>query len=637
MNNVVPLNSLFQKRLFRVPDYQRGYSWEEQQVVEFLEDLELLGAQRYHYTGTVVLHASESQSLTMDEDGNAYDSVAIVDGQQRLTTIVLLLDGISRSLNGLSDTANVLSRGIRKNFIATKGIGGQPLYKISLNQDSDHYFKFSVLAEQPGVEGPRITSERRLATARERIAVYLKDHLDKEGEAGEQWLRSLYTKIATQLRFTLYEVEDEAEVGVIFEVMNDRGKPLTDLEKVKNFLLHASVTIFIENELAQAVNGAWAHILSQLMTVGLTSGADEDRLLRAHWLTHYNPQPNQWKGSRSIKDEFDLRKHTERTKELLGSLHQYTRGLRASCTSFCDAYQPNRPDSFQSFDGSPERRSEVIEWSAKLGRVGVIVPFLPLLLAARERWPEDPSKYLEILKLCELFAFRVYRMMRHRSNSGQSALFRLGHDLAHGKENFHGVVMRLKRELAYRCDDEKFKNWMNGDHQQIRSAYFWGGLRYFLYEYEIALASKQGDSPIVKWDNVRNSDLRDTIEHILPQSIDSQTYWLDRFQSGQTHQRYIHDLGNLTLTKHNSSLLNKPFPTKKGSVDSNDHCYALSPLYVERELTRWDDWTATEIEKRRAKLLEWAEARWAVDLSELEAEDELAESFKQDENEDDEE
>ena len=54
MDNVVSLDELFHKRVFRVPDYQRGYSWEEQQVQEFLEDLELIGSRRYHYTGTVV-------------------------------------------------------------------------------------------------------------------------------------------------------------------------------------------------------------------------------------------------------------------------------------------------------------------------------------------------------------------------------------------------------------------------------------------------------------------------------------------------------------------------------------------------------------------------------------------------------
>lgn len=625
MNNVVPLDDLFRKRLFRVPDYQRGYSWEEQQVTEFLEDLELLGSQRYHYTGTVVLH--ESETRPMDEGGNTYVPVEIVDGQQRITTIVLLLDGISRSLDRFSDTAKRLSQGIRTNFIVTTGINGQPLHKLSLNQDADFYFKNSVLAEQPGVAGPQITSEQRLAAAKETIAAHLSTHLNIEGEAGEEWLQTLYTKVATQLRFTLYEVEDEAEVGVIFEVMNDRGKPLTDLEKVKNFLLHTSIAINIDNQLAKVVNETWAKILSQLMASGLVSGVDEDRLLRAYWLTHYNPQSAHWKGSRSVKDEFDLRKHKGQPKALLNSLHCYTKGLRAACVCFCDAYQPSHPNSFQSFVGKPRSREEVIEWSAKLARVGVIAPFLPLLLAVRERWPNDPEKYLEILKLCEAFAFRVFRLAGYRSNAGQSALFRLGYDLAHKNENFAGAVKRLKRELAHRCDDEKFINRTSENHQQVRSAYHWRGLRYFLYEYEMDLALKQGASPKVTWDELRKRDLRDTIEHILPQSIADQPSWKWRFRSTRSHQRYVHDLGNLTLTKHNPYYSNKPFRTKKGSIDAEGRCYANSPLYVERELTQWESWSASAIKERRARLLEWARTRWAVDLSEpMKEEDEPVDS-----------
>ena len=299
-----------------------------------------------------------------------------------------------------------LSRGIAKNFIAAQEMNGQRLFKLSLNEDADHFFKTSVLAEQLGVEGPQITSERRLEAAKNKIAAYLAANIDTEG-VGEEWLRTLYTKIATQLRFTLYEVENEAEVGVIFEVMNDRGKPLTDLEKVKNFLHYTSTSLDVPNELAKSVNGAWAEILRQLMAAGLVSGTDEDRLLRAHWMAHYNPQSREWKRSRSVKDEFDLRKYQGEHKDLLERLHSYTEGLRACCVCFCDAYQPQRPDAFEMFKSSPKTRAQVVEWSAKLGRVGVIAPFLPLLLAVRERWPNDPDKYLAVLKLCEAFAFRV--------------------------------------------------------------------------------------------------------------------------------------------------------------------------------------------------------------------------------------
>ena len=617
MDNVVSLDDLFHKRLFRVPDYQRGYSWEQQQVREFLEDLELFTAGRYHYTGTVVLHESRPEDQRMDKDGNVYIPVDIVDGQQRLTTIVLLLDGIRRALASLSDTAQGLSQGIAKNFISTDEMNGQRLFRLSLNADTDHFFRESILAEKPGIEGPQITSERRLSAAKQQIADYLAANDHPQECTGEEWLKTLYAKLATQLRFTLYQVGDEAEVGVIFEVMNDRGKPLTDLEKVKNYLLHLSTTLAIPNELAKSVNGAWAEILRQLMSANLVSSEDEDQLLRAHWLSHYNPQSRQWQGSRSVKQEFDLRKFKGRHEDLLSLLHAYAESLRASCICFCDAYQPNRPDAFASFKGNPSVRSQVVDWSAKLRRTGFVATFLPLLMAVRLGWPDDPGKYLEVLKLCESFAFRVYRWNEYRSNAGQARLFRLGYDLATKIQPFGETVEALKAELAYWCRVDDFEDETTPDNPF--NWYRWAGLRYFLYEYEIALASEQGASPIVTWDELWSRDLQDTIEHILPQSTNKVTYWESRF-TATDQGRYLHDLGNLTLTKHNSFYQNKPFPDKKGAIDSAGHCYAKSPFYLERELTQWDDWDADAIDQRRLKLLEWGKLRWAVELSDLQYE-----------------
>ena len=95
MNNTVSLQDLFHDRIFRVPDYQRGYAWEEQQVREFLDDLELLSPSGRHYTGTIILHPQPKDEY-MDSEGNSYVGNHVVDGQQRLTTIVLLLNEISR-------------------------------------------------------------------------------------------------------------------------------------------------------------------------------------------------------------------------------------------------------------------------------------------------------------------------------------------------------------------------------------------------------------------------------------------------------------------------------------------------------------------------------------------------------------
>ena len=295
MNNVVSLDDLFHKRVFRIPDYQRGYSWEARQVQEFLEDLELIGSHNSHYTGTVVLHALSSESRRTDEDGNRYAPVAIVDGQQRLTTIILLLDGIRRLLAKSSKQNRALSQGICKNFISARAESGNKLYKLTLNTDTDHFFRTNVLADKSSVEGANISSHRRLESAKKQIETYLVTHTNEGKKDGYKWLRGLHEKVTTQLHLTLYQVENEAEVGVIFEVMNDRGKPLTEMEKVKNYLLHASVSLRggkEPNTLAESVNGAWSEILRQLMAAGLESSADEDRLLRANWLTHHDPRPS---------------------------------------------------------------------------------------------------------------------------------------------------------------------------------------------------------------------------------------------------------------------------------------------------------------------------------------------------------
>nr|WP_147135673.1 DUF262 domain-containing protein [Nocardia ninae] len=84
----------FEGRAFSVPDYQRGYAWDSQQRTEFLEDLEILGPNREHFTGLVVLH---DQGDKLDSEGKSYRVYDVVDGQQRLTTIVLLLDAVRRA------------------------------------------------------------------------------------------------------------------------------------------------------------------------------------------------------------------------------------------------------------------------------------------------------------------------------------------------------------------------------------------------------------------------------------------------------------------------------------------------------------------------------------------------------------
>ena len=623
MQNLIALEDLFHKRLFRVPDYQRGYAWGEPQIQDFLEDLELLAPSRVHYTGTVVLHIRDSLNEEQDQSGNTYVPVDIVDGQQRLTTTVLLLDGIRNALDSLNhgEQPLPLSTGIQSNYIAAIGANGQPLFKLTLNQDTNEFFKSNILARQPSPEPESNAAERRLTDAKKQIKEYIQAKIeDKPLDEQQAWLRDLHRKVTSKLGFTLYEVDDAAEVGVIFEVMNDRGKPLTELEKVKNYLLYVSSTLGISNDLSERVNKAWSVIFTQMTDAGLVSQNAEDQLLRVHWLTCYAPAKKQWNGVKGVRELFDLRKFVEKKQELLQVLLEYTDTLRNSCFPFCDAYRPRRPTAFGAFTGTdPKIVEQVRVWSEKLRRIGALATFLPLLVAVRLRWPNDAEKYLEVVRLCEAFAFRVYRLGGWRADAGESALYKLAYDVMRNGESFTGAITRFKKELRHRCGDEALRKLLDPDSEQVRIAYGWRGLRYFLYEYETALAEKKNGTPKVSWSEVSQPDLKDTIEHILPQTL-SYPYWTERFGDHESleHQSYVHNLGNLVLSKWNVHYMNKPFPDKKGSFSpSSTYCYAKAWFFTEQELMEWAEWTPAGINERRNRLLQWAHKRWKVDFSDI--------------------
>lgn len=115
-NELQPLSLLFQNRLFRIPDYQRGYAWLQQQLVDFWDDLVNLQTDRYHYTGLLSLKPLKGkETISWGEDlwlvENGYKPCHIVDGQQRITTFVILLNEIVGFVRSLDE--NKGKRGLR--------------------------------------------------------------------------------------------------------------------------------------------------------------------------------------------------------------------------------------------------------------------------------------------------------------------------------------------------------------------------------------------------------------------------------------------------------------------------------------------------------------------------------------------
>ena len=623
LSNTYSLQQLFHERVFTIPDYQRGYAWETGHVQDFLEDLDYMNPSRHHYTGTVVLHARADVESIMDETGTQLTPVDVVDGQQRLTTIVILLDCVRRALVSLGGDDYALARGIERNYVRTVRANGQPVFRITLNSDVNDFFRSNVLGNTPSPTGPRIASERRLVVAKEHIDEHLAARISElDADAKVSWLQELYSKVVNGLRFSLYQVEEAADVGIIFEVMNDRGKPLTELEKVKNYLLYSSAMLGVENELADHVNSAWGRILRRLMHAGLEDGRSEDDLLRVHWLVDYDHRASRWKRIDSVKERFNVRSRDHDDIELLDQLERYTQGLRHASVPFSDIQQPTATGAFQSFEHEPELRKQVVEWSAKLLRLGNVANFVTFLCAVRLNYPRDAAKYLEAVKFCENYAFRVFGLGDSRAHTGRSTFNWVARRLREGGYDFDQAIERMDGDLRYRCDDGRFMRLLD-ERIEWANWYHWHRLSYFLYEYESALAAAKGAPPRVNWEDLDTRRLARSIEHVLPQTIEGVPYWEEQF-TPEDHRKLVHDLGNLSLTRYNASLGNRPFPDKKGET-GRERSYANSAFFQEQELADVEDWTPEAIIARRERLLAWARERWAVDLSDAAAEPEYPE------------
>ena len=598
---------LFEDRLYRIPDYQRGYAWEQPQLDDLLEDLELLPPGRHHYTGTVVLYRREDDPVR-DKRGSSYEVFDVVDGQQRLTTIAVLLDAVRRELAGLGQ--DDLAQGIMDRFVAATDRTDQPLPKMELNSDCQAFFFNSILRDGPALGEHPIRSHRNLSNAKEHFLRFLREKGKSLGSDYPLWLEELRNKICDQLVISLHEIQEDADAGVIFEVMNNRGRPITEFEKAKNYLLYLSSKLELEakTDLPLRVNRTWTYVFERLMASYLGASENEDQLLRIHWFVTQDPRAREWVGSKSIKQRFHLRAYVSRHTELLKDLLYYVQTLRQAASAYCDVAKPQAANSFSDLTNETTRGRAILA-SQRLVRLRVVAPFLPLLVSIRIKCPGAGKLYIKAANLCEKYAFRVYRLLRRRSDAGRTSLYSLAHRFYKGEIGPDEMLAEIVGLAHYHSPEEDIAHFY-----AIKSEndyYNWTGIRYFLYEYETSLAETENKSVHMDWELLdRPSAKEHTIEHILPQTAEDD-YWRERWTDDERN-RYTHDLGNLCLTTDNSSYSNKPFNQKRGKAGASYRCYARGDLVMERDLARYDDWSINSLLERRERMVTWAKSRWGL-------------------------
>jgi uncharacterized protein with ParB-like and HNH nuclease domain len=672
--NLDSLSKLYEKRLFRIPDYQRGYAWKVEQLKDFWDDLINLRENQYHYTGLLSLkEVFKEESVTwsgyewLTEIG--YTPYHIVDGQQRLTTFSILLFVIISYMRKLypnvHDEQIILGK-VRLNSVIeqylfkvdpTESLVKTYLFGYETDDRSTDYLKYKIFEEDAA---PTITETyytHNLKNAKAFFEANIDTLYQSDGVKG---IELLFKKLTQQLMFNLHEIEDDYDVFIAFETMNNRGKRLTNLELLKNRLIYLT-TLFDDKQLSpkgkvqlrKDINETWREIYFQL---GRNSKylLSDDEYLKHHWLmyfqysrntsnayikflltekftaknilkkqsvihgdTDFEPlsdiEPNE-DDNEVIQDSPSTNMNASLKKE---EIEAYIKSLKSMAKYWYYSYFP-----YGSEVG--DYTNEEKDWVDKLIRIG-IANFRPLVAVALSL-PVYAAERVMLFKAIERFIFIVYRTDYAQSNYKSSVYYRKAKELLDGTDTISGVVKSLKEttdgELSAAIKTfiaKSNKRYDDGD-----GFYGWGGIKYFLFEYESNLALEKKRAPKVSWENFsRYESDKTTIEHILPQKS-TKEYWLKKFSQCNEQQLKLlaGSLGNLLPLAQsiNSSFQNDEYPDKRNGVKGSNgeikRTGYFEGSFSEIEVAdKYPDWSPEDILQRGQKLLEFMCKRWAFTLT----------------------
>lgn len=668
-NELQSLSVLFQNRLFRIPDYQRGYAWKNEQLVDFWEDLLNLHQDRYHYTGLLSLKAVNRKDTQLWKDDIwlldiGYKPFHVVDGQQRLTTFSILMHEIVAFVKGLAGNNNKPEEEIFLGYETLKDIKAKyvlrkrPPHNIvttyffgyETDNPSSDYLKYKVFEEQPGGAVFETYYTKNLKYAKSFFADNLGAIYKEEGIEG---IESLYKKLTLRLMFNLHEIEDDYDVFVAFETMNNRGKKLTNLELLKNRLIYLT-TLFDDKQfdalnkekLRKNINEAWKEVYYQLGRNQNTPLSDDD-FLRAHWITYFQysrkrgddykrfllnkfSSKNVFEKSTVIvqangadplpgfdsPEDYDLADETQESETVMISkldpmeISKYVNSLKALAEHWYFSFFP--------YDSNTISDGEKV-WIDKLNRVdiGYFRPLVVAVLATANR--ASAKERVKLLQAIERFIFLSFRIGGFNASYKSSDYYNKAKGILNGNIELSAVTDDLNNTVN---SDMTLlvANFINHTDRRFESGdgfYGWRYLKYFLYEYEDELATRNNLQK-VDW-NMFTKVEKDkvTIEHILPQTP-TKWYWRNQFRQYTDNEikQLAASLGNLLPLAQsiNSSLQNDSFYDKKNPSSSGRRGY-INGSHSEIEVAAEQDWNPRNILNRGLSLLNFMETRWGVALS----------------------
>lgn len=540
---------------FIIPIYQRTYSWSKKECQQLWEDILRTGLHDEitgHFVGSIVyvekgLYSVSSQSQLL-----------VIDGQQRLTTISLLIEALARILGENEPIEGFSAKKLRNYYLLNPLEAGERKYKLLLTQ-TDKESLISFLDQRPISKNHSL----RIKTNYD----FFTSKIEEEKDNLEAICKGLAKLIIVDISLS----RDQDNPQLIFESLNSTGVELSQADLIRNYILMG-----LEPELqSKLYEQYWRPIELDFGQEGYTLYFDG---FMRHYLT---VKTGIIPKERDVYEAFKLYSHSPDIKDI----ETLVSDIRTFASFYCA----------MAFGTEPNPELKMAFNDLKELKVDVAFPLLLEIYSDYDKKILSSDDLLKIVRMIESYVFRR-AICGIPTNSMNKTFGNFSRNIDK-KSYLESVQANFLLLPSYRRfpDDEEFKREFKvKDIYNFRSRSYW--LRR-LENYE-----RKERVPVDEY----------TIEHVMPQNLNNE--WKKELGTDweRIHKTYLHTLGNLTLTGYNSEYSDRQFSEKKSMKGG----FNVSPLKLNKEIANKDKWGEREILNRAEELTKQANSVWTAPVVE---------------------
>ena len=567
MSSQQSIKQFFAGKTFEIPKYQRSYAWEKQNAAELYQDVqEAIEVRSTHYIGTVV--------LAKTADPNVFH---IVDGQQRMTTLILFISALVEAIADRDE----------KMFYRRSYVKQRDRYKLTpLARDSEFYF---ALLDGNTSLTPQSKSQRNMLEVHDEIRNLVEQSIDDP-------LRFLE---AIESLFVLEFIEEkEADAIRIFQTVNDRGRELSKMDKMKSLLFYYS-NKYLAGRYDERINDTFGEIFERYDDIKLTAEQQRINIIN----------------SRQFNEDDLLRQHhvcfsdvsfDPTALQVLDDVKQQLQALRGSDGPELEAYLQAYLDSLlayvRCFSAVVRRTRTDADYYKLFSILGLAAVYYPAITQLEHRGFLDqalPGRGISVLKMVEIIDVRVLKV---REYAGKKHIADFAFRLNNENLDMAGVEQHLTWFNAHEISDERFMDYLS------TYSYFkqTGLLRTLFIDYCERLKGKR--YTLDELERIMDND--PTIEHVLSQDPQFRPRAFG-FRSTEDFEEHMGLIGNLTLLEKriNSSIKNSGIPEKVAGYRKSQF-RMTSKLATALDIDK--TFTKSDLLSRGNELIEDFAKRWSA-------------------------